>query len=377
MQRLRPHALGLVLVPLLIGTSGCKEDPPPPPPPSATAGPVGGPTLKDAEAKAQFTPRKSQVPRVDKDTMKRYRVEACFFGAQGLRLLADGYLTSTGGKMPTAEKLPSFGDYPNAQEPPEGQKNKLQRRAVSVASSVPFIRYLRYCAIAKSLKDPSVEKLDEAIVAFDKYSTPLSQYLIQATRYFGTKQFEKDEFKRGKFLHEKLNEALPKVDEQLATLVEPVNAYAATAGESPEKLDEPGTAAREAIKKARALAITFLPNGEAEGRQALLDEVVAAQKALTEAAEKDSKSPYGKAVSPKLEAFITAAKAAIEAKEPSKQQTYSVMFAMADLIEVNQRSLNQLLRNRGDVQPGGKPMRLLNPNIRQRMPATPSPAATQ
>jgi len=375
MQRLRPHALGLVLVPLLLGTSGCKDDPPPPPPPSATAGPIGGPTIKEAETPSKFMPRRTQMPRVDKDTMKRYRVEACFFGAQGLRLLAEGYLESTGGTMPTADKLPSFGEYPNAKDVSAAQKNKLQRRAISVATSVPFIRYLRYCAIAKSLKDPKVDKLDEALIEFNEYATPLSQYLIQATRYFGTKQFEKDDWKRGKFLHEKLNEALPKVDEQLATLVEPVNAYAAAAGESPEKLDDPGKAARVALAKARALAVTFLPDGKAEGRKELLDEVIAADEALDEAAATDAKSPYGKAVSPKLEDFIKAAKAAVEADEPTKQQVYAVMFAMADLVEVNQRSLNQLLRSRGDVKPGGKPMRLLNPSLRQRMPAR--PAATQ
>jgi len=385
MMRLRPdHASSLALVSLLalLGTPACKEDPPPPPPASATNGPLGQPTLKEAESTTKFNPSRTQVPRVDKDTMKRYRVEACFFGAQGMRLLADDYLTSTKGGEPTADTAPGFGEYPGVEKPAASNDPTQRRRAVSVTKTVPFIRYLRYCAIAKSLKDPAVDELDAALVSFNEWAAPISQYVIQSTRYWGTKQYEKDDFKRGKFLHEKLSEALPKTEAQLATLAEPVNAYAATAPEtSPEELDEPGKAARAATAKARALAVTFLPGGEAEGREAMLEAVVEAEKALKEAAAKDDKSPFGKAVPAKLADFIAAAKVAVEGGKPTDEQVYSVMFAMADLIEMNQRALNQLLRVRGDVKPGGRPLRLLSPNMRKRIPATPKatpkPAATQ
>lgn len=380
-RRWRPGVFVAVAVGAL---AGCQEDPPPPPPPTALAtaqatATVGG----KGDPAAAMRPRSTQVPRVDPDTMKRYRVESCFFGSQGLRLLAAGYLESTKAGPPTADRQPSFGTYPNGVKPakpaekekqaPGDEAEERRPRPPSVTQTVPFVRYLRYCAIAKSLTEPADPTLDAAMKSFNEYAAPLTQFIIQASRYFGTRQWEKDDFERGKFLHEKLSEALPKAEAQLATLVAPVNGFAAKApAESPEKLDDAGLAAREATAKARALAVTFLPDAEGADRAALLEAAVAAQKTFADAVAKDEKSPYGKAVTPKLNAFIDAAKAAVEAGEPAPaDETYMVMFTMADLVEANHRALNQLLRMRGDLKPGGKPMQVLSPQFRQRIRADP------
>ena len=401
---------GLVATLTLTGASlsGCKDDPPPPPMPDQAA---------SGKARAKVDTRGSQMPRISPATMKAYRVETCYYGALGLLMARDAYNKSLGGAEPSASKIPSFGDYPQPAMPgmppmpsaakptgsatakeapkPSGSgpaapgmrlpaapgldpAGRMAGRAPLEAAAgrqLPFVRHIRSCSVAKTLKNPSYGELDKAVEEFDKYASELNKSLLDANRYYARKQYEKDQFARGKELHKALKESFPKLDEQLAALGKAYRAWIEKNTKPTEKLDKGGELAHASVNDARAVALALLDekvDKDAVGKG--IEKLKGSHEALKKHGDEDKKSAAPRVVLPKIEAFVSAAEEAGKGEKLSVEQTYAVSAAMAEVVEANQRAVAQMLRMQGQTQPGGAPpMRMMKPRMNDpaRVPAEP------
>ena len=365
---MRNHTLTVAVLLTLGGLSGCKEDPPPPPPATGSASPAA------ASGTAAARQQRAKVPRVSPLSMKRYRVDTCYFGSLGLRVARDAYLASLGGAEPSPTKLPEFGDYSDGEpapakagdaDPPKARVPGRPPSPMAAARQLPFMRHVRACSIAKALKDPAVEGLDPALVEFDAYVSKLNKALMDATRYYGRKQWEKDEFSRGKAIHETLVASFGQLDDELAKLGEAVNKWMAAAEPGPEKLDDAGKVGVRAEGEARKLTLALLAetrDGEAVTK--LTEELSKSLAELEELNAKDKTAPHPRIVVPKLKTFVAAVEAAakIEGKL-SPTQAYPISAEMANLVEANQRALAQLLRQQAG--PSGPRQRVMPPKLRE------------
>src|SRR5690606_33295239 len=123
---------------------------------------------------------------------------------------------------------------------------------------LPFVRHIRSCSIAKTMKEPAYEGLDKQLAEFEAYINGLNKALLDTQRYYTRKQHEKDELKRGKELHKTLTEMFPELDAKLAAFAEAVAKWQPQQGEPKEELDEAGKLSNQAIADARALAALLL-----------------------------------------------------------------------------------------------------------------------
>jgi hypothetical protein len=242
---------------------------------------------------------------------------------------------------------------------------------------LPFVRHVRSCSVAKTLKTPAYGELDKAVEEFDKYASELNKSLLDANRYYARKQYEKDEFKRAKELHKALTDAFPKLDGQLATLSKAYRAWIEKNKGSTEKLDKGGELAHAAMTEAREVALLLLADevdGEAVGKA--LEKLKTARDALEKRGEEDKRDPSSRVVLPKVDAFISAAEDAAKAKKLSVMQTYAVSAAMAEVIEANQRAVAQSLRLQGQpAHPGATPpMRMMKPRVNEPVRGAPGEA---
>lgn len=309
--------------------------------------------------------------------MKRYRVETCYFGSIGLAVSRDAYMALKG--EPSADNVPSLGEFPETRARP-GDDKRVEGRAPILAAGrqLPFVRHVRACAIAKSLKEPANEELDAAVLEYDSYVSELNKTLLEASRYYARKQWEKDEFKGGKAIHDKLAKAFPELDERTAKFGQAVTKWLAETKDG-EEVDDAGKVALEAVRDAREFSLMVLAP---ERDKAKMEELIAAVQKSHDAlaammdAEATKEAPHPRVMVPKLVEFLTAAKevAAIDGKL-SGVQLYPTTAAMAELVEAHQRSLAQLLRKRGDVMAGGQPLRMLDPRVRPDARIRPTPRA--
>jgi hypothetical protein len=366
MMKLASFTLAVVVA--LSGTvlSGCKEDPPPPPPVTGEKPKGAASTRVDARNAP------SRVPRISQQTTKDFRVDICYFGAQGLKMVRDAYMASTGGKEPTPEKLPSFGDFPELKAKREAEKEREKQakdkdgkemagrpRAFPAFAQLPFMRHVRVCSLIKSIKDAPNAELDAAIAEFDKYATKLNKSLTDAMRYYDEngKQWEKDKFERGKKLHAELTESFKELDGQLAAFDKGVTAWKASLKEMPEALDDAGKLAQQGTAQARAITVALL--AEKPDMKALGDELAKLKQTsddLKKKGEEEKTAAYPKVVGPKLEAFVAAVEPLLKEPKLGTAQQYAVTAALTEIIEAGQRALAQLLRQRGDVDSAPNPM---------------------
>jgi len=306
------------------------------------------------------------MPRISPERMKRYRVDACYFGSMGVAVSRDAYLESLGGAEPSANKLPAFGDFPDVKPVPDNPKIKRRAPMIAAGRQLPFVRHVRACGIAKSLKQPPAEELDAAIREFDTYISKLNKALLDGKRYYARKTYEKDEFKRGKANHATLAAELPKLDDQLTKLGAAVDKWIAEAAPGDDKLDDAGKAAEAAVADARALTMLFLAD---EVDKAKVEEGIAAidkqREALAAMGGDAKQAAHARVVPPKLKKFVDAAtEAAKVSGKLTALQRYPVTAAMAELVEGNQRSLAQMLRKRGPARLDTDRARRLIPRLR-------------
>ncbi len=361
----------------------CKEDPPPPPLPSpARSGRVAASGSPKMNARNRLSDRR--VPKIDGATTKAYRIDSCYFGSLGLQVARDAYAKSLGGAEPGPGKIPEFGDYPENRKLAEAAKKRQEaakKRADEARKSgaaglpdrrpilgptpqVPFLRHLQSCRVAKTLKAPKMDGMDQAIADFEQYVSPLQRTLLDAHRYYGRKRYEKDDFKRSKKLHDDLVKSFAELDERLGAFQEAVTAWRAERQPPAEKLDEGGTMAQAAVEEAEALTLMLLADKpDAAAIQESLDKLKKASEELKARKEAGRREVHAKFVPPKLDELITAAEAV--AKVPTKltpQQSYPVTAAMVLVLEAHYRALGQLLRQRGDTKDG--PSRLIAPRFK-------------
>ncbi len=395
--------------------AGCKEDPPPPPLPE----PKGTVKFRDHK-KALKTPKMSntRLPKISAETMKRFRVELCRYGSYGLKFASDAYTTSLAGAVPSAGKLPTFGKHPDG-----SRKSRLKGRAAGIGRALPFYgqlpfaRHVRACTIAKGLREPATPALSEALVAFDAFAAPLNKHMMEALRYYGRKQFEKDKFARAQTLHKHLSKLFPQIDTKLAAVDTAAEAWLSTLKKQPEKLDESGELVNTALNEARGLLKLAMAESvdaaafkEATSKLAKAVEAIHGQEETktkspeTAAGVSDTKkkvpaekkdagqakdkptatasskakvqpkgkvaSPFARVVTPQLKKLLLAAEkaqGAIKNKKLTVADRYGLSLRMATALEANHQALGQLLRLRGDTKPGG-PLRLMKPRLRANTP---------
>lgn len=387
---MRTQVFGLIAMMTSLGALGaCKDDPPPPPPPSADTASATG----KAKATKPSARDRTAVPRISPESMKQYRVETCYFGSMGLLVAKEAYMASVGETGPSEAKLPEFGDYPENQPRDPGEsKDKKDKEAptdgkaggrkvgprtplMGSGRALPFIRHVRACSIAKSLRQPEYSDLDPAVAKFEEYVNDLQRLLLDASRYYAREQYKKDDFKRGKSIHEKLMEKLPALDDELATFTAAMEKWWPTMKPGGEELDDAGKISLEAVNQARDAARATMAaerDGEALGKA--IEGLKAKLASLEEQLEKDRTAPHPRVMVPKLKEMIDALEAvqSVEGKLTALQR-YGVSAGMASLIEAHQRGVAQLLRRSS----GGTRRTPINPRLRDdSVRALPRPAVT-
>jgi hypothetical protein len=301
---------------------------------------------------------------VDAETTKRSRIEACYWGAMGVAVTRDAYLKSMGDGEPSAEHLPSFGAFPEHKKREEAMK-KAGREPKKQATNMPYLRHLRACKHAKSATGVKMAGVDEALAEWEPYVTKLHETLVKATRYYSRNAYEADAFKEGKLHHATLKELLPQFDDKLAAFTKAVDAWreASKDWKPKEKLDEGGKVAQEALGKSRQVAVMLM--GETRDKAAIKKIVAELEGLFGELEtirEEKRRPPHPKVFGPKLGEFVEAATAAVALESEgalSAIQLYSVTSGLGLMYELNQRSMEQLLRQKSASR--RKPLRTLDP----------------
>ena len=309
------------------------------------------------------TPDPTKVARISPETMKRYRVETCYFGAMGIRVARDAYLASMKDVTPSEGHLPEFGDYPDpnpkamearpektdeTDKPAKGPKADMKgdRKPMRGARQLPFIRHVRACSIAKSLKVPAYEGFDAELAEFDGYVSEVQKLLLDATRYYGREQYKKDDFARGKVIDERLKTLLPELDAKLDKFGKAVEAWYPTAKRGDEKLDDAAKASVDAVAEARKIAVALLADPpDAEAAKAGVEALEQKRADIEKAREADAAAPHPRVMLPRIEAFVAAAKSGMDKGGALDAASAGALAdAMANLIEADQRGLAQLIR---------------------------------
>ncbi len=350
--------------------TGCKEDPPPPPIAAAPSGELSG----RSAATASPLIGKGKIARVDGETTKHSRVEACYWGSMGVTVTRDAYLASMKAGDPSADLLPDFGKFPEHEKRAAAMKKAGRTPKKGAATNMPYLRHLRACSHAKSTTGVKMAGLDEALAEWEPYITKVHGSLVKATRYYARKSYEKDAFKEGKLHDAALKELLPQFEEKFAAFGKAVETWRAQNKDwkPKENLDEGGKVALEALGKARALTVLLSASSrDKDPIDKLLAELGKLNGELETLREEKRRPPHPKVFGPKLGDFVTAATAAVAQGEAklTGAELYPVTSGLALMFELNQRSMEQLLRQRSAAR--RKPLRPLDPRKQNR----PNPSA--
>jgi hypothetical protein len=391
---------------------GCRDDPAPS---TTTAPPAVPDNAKDLKQRAK-------TKRLSPEAMKLYRLEVCYFGALGLAGTRDAYLASLGDKPPSKTNLPSFGmaeseeqeGAPADASPPkvaatatpsavataeatadskapkalkdridkqrDRMKERMQRRPFRMR--LPYTRHIRSCTVAKKLKDPAAPELDTITAKFEKYAIGLHKVVHEAHRYYSRKQYDEDEFKRGKELHEELTKQFGELDAQLAAYSKAYQAFRGEQGAPPDELNEGGKLAEKAVAAGRALTLLMWAEGDKD--IAAIDTAIGAADKALEALrghkEEEPSSVYVRMVSPHLKRMIEAAKKAKEELDKGALSTavlFDVTFAYVSAVDASHQALARALNPR--IRRPMDPSRVKRPDVKRvrpplRRPGKPSGA---
>ncbi|WP_438008721.1 DUF3829 domain-containing protein [Sorangium sp. So ce321] len=377
-------SIALVLV--ASGAAGCKEDPPPPQPEPASSAAAN-------KGKASLRTPVSPIAKVDPQSMKEYRVDACYFGTLSLKQARDAYLASLGKDEPSEKKVPSFGTEdqskpgdagkavlpakpptpttpaapkttatpPAATAAPPGGSAKAgpakpdERRPINIGARAPYERNARACTVALSLKDPAMPDVDAALSEYAPFATELAKNIAAASNYYQREEYKKDSFAKGKELHTKLLADFEKLDAHSDKLGLAVSAWHASHLPDLAKADEGQKAALTALEDARTLMLTLASkNLDPAAARTQLQKLETSAAALKAHGTTNQTDPWSKIMAPALDNFIRDVKAAepkLTDKGISSPALYlPVVTSFVSLIEGKHRALSRSLTAKG--QPG-------------------------
>jgi Protein of unknown function (DUF3829) len=321
--------------------AGCKEDPPPPPMSSARPLARTPPPMLTAPPLEPISPLgRREGPRLKKATMKRYRAEVCYFGSLGVPYARESYWSSLGSDDPTPINIPNFGTYPEHEPRKPGGRIPLAAKM----GRLPFEHHLRACASAKALAKGKWSELDEALETFDAVASVAARTLGDAARYYAREEHRRDDFRKGRELHQKLSDELASFEEAHAAYGVVFRKWVAGVEEFEEakELDEGGKLSAKALSAARQVAFAFLEKDtpaqdELEPHMADLKAALSALKSTHEA---DRKPPHPRLVAPKLEALIARVESTTKLDAESR---YRLARAYAAVVDADQRALSLLI----------------------------------
>lgn len=389
-----------LLAPLAL--AGCRDDKPAP---GATAPPAIPDIKRDLKKRAK-------IERLSPQVMKLYRMEVCYFGGLGLRGTRDAYLASLGEQPPSAQHIPSFGLAEPDEEQPEADDSGDAKQAASAApkaatatadaksakplpskldrkrermkermrrrpfrARLPYTRHIRSCTVAKKLKQPAAPELDAAVDEFEKYAIGLHKIVHEAHRYYERKQYEEDQFKRGKELHDELTKQFAELDDQLGAFEKAYQDWRKKQGPPPDKLDAAGELSEKALAKARALTLLFWAERGEWDTEAIGKAIASVDEAAEELAklkEKEASSPYARMVVPHLKRTVDAAKKAAEQVAKGELATdvlFDVTYAYVGAVDANHQALARTLNPR--IRRPHDRSRVKRPNIKRVRPPVP------
>ena len=341
---------------VIIGMAvACKEEPPPPPKPAPIAS-NGAATRAAPNTAASAAPARVAAARVSDATVKQYRVEACYYGALGLTKARDAYLKSLGGAAPSKTKLPSFGEFgPSAAGRPRG---------VLGMAPMPFARYIGACTVAKNRTQPAYATVDPAVATFEPFARKLNRLMMEASRYYQQKTYEKDGMKRGLELHAELTAAFNDLAPQLAELGKAIQPWQDKLPAPSEKLSKSGELAVPAIAEARKLVRLFIADErDTTATKTQYDATAAAIAKLAEYSQKAPTEPHIARVLPQLQQLMKAAAGLLQEKGTlDSDQRYRLTSTMATIVDAHHRAIQAGLRS-NLVHKRGAPLHRMNRRI--------------
>ncbi|WP_434045878.1 MULTISPECIES: DUF3829 domain-containing protein [Sorangium] len=376
-------SIALVLV--ASGAAGCKEDPPPPQPEPASSAAAN-------KGKANLRTPVSPIAKVDPQSMKEYRVDACYFGTLSLRQARDAYLASLGKDEPSEKKIPSFGLEDQAKPgdaksllppkpptpttgaaapkttalPPGAAAPKAaaaaaakgapgERRPINIGARAPYERNARACTVALSLKEPAMPDVDAALSEYAPFASELAKNIASAANYYQREEYKKDSFAKGKELHAKLLAGFEKLDAHSDKLGLAVSAWHASHLPDLSKADEGQKAAIAALEDARALMVMLASkNVDPAAVKTALQKLETSAAALKTHGSTNQTDPWSKIMVPAFDNFLRDMKAAepkLTDKGISSPSLYlPVVTGFVSLIEGKHRALSRSLMAKAQAE---------------------------
>lgn len=345
---------GLVSAASLLPLSGCKEDPPPPPPaPSAPPAVPTPPPMMTAPPLEPASPLgRRDGPKLKEATMKRYRADICYFGSLGVPHARESYWASLGPDAPSPLNIPSFGEYEEHQPRKPGGRVPLAAKM----GRLPFEHHLRACTSAKALAQGKWKKLDEALEVFEAHTSVVARALGDAARYYAREAYRRDDFEKGRELHQKLSDELAGFEEAHRAFGAVYRAWVADLEPiaEVEDLDAGGKLSAKAVKAARALALAVLAGEPAERRAELTAEVDEHLTALSRRKGADPEKPHARLVTPTLTELLAVIEKVGEGPL-DEHERYLVGAAFARVVDADQRSLSLQLGGGDPFGVAGRP----------------------
>jgi hypothetical protein len=379
-----------------------------------------------SSAKAKSSAPRSPVSpmaKVDPQTMKEYRTDVCLFGTYSLRHARDAYLGSLGADEPSEKKIPLFGapvppatpapatPTPAASGSAKGDAKtpappatakptatpaatakptatpaattapaasgsagpaasaRPDRKPLDVSLRAPHERNARACTVAAGLKEPAMTDVDAALKDFAPFAQDLAKTIAQAQTYYQREEHKKDNFEKGKEYHKKLKDGFAKLDEQHDKLAKAVAEWRKSHAHDLSKADEGEKLAWTAVDDAREVMLVAVGAFDAEAFKKALEKAEKSAEALKTFAGANATDPWGKIVSPSLEAFVRNAKDAAEkatGKDLPKDNYLQLVTSFTSLVEARHRALSRslIVKNNPNADKPGMPNRPMPMNPR-------------
>lgn len=387
-----------------LALAACEEDPAPEAKPEPAPAATPGVGRIDLKGRANGRQPPMQMPRMDPQTLKEYRIDTCYFGTLSVRQARDAYLASVGKDEPSEKKLPSFGGAPppvppavasdaGAPNPPasgSGAPAAASARASASTSAAgpssaaasarahsdatiraPHERNARACPIAVNMKEPEMPGVDGVLADFSAFAVELTKSVSIASGYYQREEYKTDGFAKGKELHKTLLEQFGKLDEMSGRLAEAMAGWRKAHPMDPATLEEGQKPAFAATEAARASMLALVvPKVDVVAMKAGIPKLDAAIAQLKAWGDAHSDDPWGSTLLPTVLAFSQSLKDAAAKSAAGKgldpNDFLLVATAFTTVLDANQKSLARWLIAKGrtvDSLMPRAPHRMLAPPV--------------